>query len=463
MKHVGEARAKYNPSAPLIGVTMLPGLAGGVQLRRMFQEAKTEQVAEIQREVRKPTLKAIMEPFPAVKEILDRCTTLKEDYEGSSFVSKFLRNLRCICKQTIEFSCFFYHDWSMSILTACMHPGCNGANVGDEPAVKDLKLPTYKPQHPQNDNAVSKLQHSQNDLNPAEIQVLSGACFQQDLSGAWIHFKRSGKEKLLGASEISYEDLKDMSEEAGTNGEKPDALDPNHSHFILLDDGETYVQAKDAFASGMDRHFRAAFEACVARSPHGRYPIYQLQNLSNDETVPNDETIPNKMTKEYNGHRVLSVTVASARSALQAIFLKCHGWVVDEEQAKKEPVKKQICNTHGKYWCEDKEWQMDGSVRSALQSILLHAGKESTKKVACAQKGNYDGKKVCSALQSIWLHATESSVCSALQSIWLHAGTGSVNQRFTELFGLRWKEAEKPSAGTEITTTHPAATDSFKR
>ena len=146
MKHVGEARAKYNPSAPLIGVTMLPGLAGGVQLRRMFQEAKTEQVAE-----------EILESFPAVKEILDGCTTLKEDHEGSSFVSRFLRNLRCMCKQTIEFPCFSYNNWSMSILTACMRPGCNGANVGDEPAVKDLKLPTYKPQHPQKDIAVSKL------------------------------------------------------------------------------------------------------------------------------------------------------------------------------------------------------------------------------------------------------------------------------------------------------------------
>ncbi len=67
---------------------------------------------------------------------------------------------------------------------------------------------------------------------------------QQDLSGAWIQFKRSEKEKPLEASEMSYEDLKKMSEEADTNVEKPDDLDSNHSHFILLDDGETYVPAK---------------------------------------------------------------------------------------------------------------------------------------------------------------------------------------------------------------------------
>ncbi len=109
MKLVGEARAKYNPSAPLIGVTMLPGLAGGLHLRQMFHEAKTKQVTEIQREVLKSILKEFLDPFPAVKEILDRCTTLKEDHEGSSFVSRFLQNLRCMCKQTIEFPCFSYN------------------------------------------------------------------------------------------------------------------------------------------------------------------------------------------------------------------------------------------------------------------------------------------------------------------------------------------------------------------
>ena len=32
MKYVGEARAKYNPSAPLIGVTMLSAIKGGEEL-----------------------------------------------------------------------------------------------------------------------------------------------------------------------------------------------------------------------------------------------------------------------------------------------------------------------------------------------------------------------------------------------------------------------------------------------
>jgi hypothetical protein len=42
MKYVGEARAKYNPKAPLIGVASLPVVAGGKQLFKMSQEATRE-------------------------------------------------------------------------------------------------------------------------------------------------------------------------------------------------------------------------------------------------------------------------------------------------------------------------------------------------------------------------------------------------------------------------------------
>ena len=38
MKFVGEARAQYNPTAPLIGISALGAVAGGPQLRRMAHE-----------------------------------------------------------------------------------------------------------------------------------------------------------------------------------------------------------------------------------------------------------------------------------------------------------------------------------------------------------------------------------------------------------------------------------------
>jgi len=42
MKYVGEARAKYNPKAPLIGVASVDVVAGGKQLFKMSQEATRE-------------------------------------------------------------------------------------------------------------------------------------------------------------------------------------------------------------------------------------------------------------------------------------------------------------------------------------------------------------------------------------------------------------------------------------
>ncbi len=525
MKHVGEARAKYNPSAPLIGITMLPGIEGGVQLRQMFRKAKIEEIQKLDREVLKRS--------PALKEILERCATVKEDYQGSSFVSRFLRNIRCISKQAIDFPCFSYNNWSMRVLTAYIPPGSKGANVGDEckkAAVKDLKLPIY--QHPHNHRK-----------------------FLQDLSGAWIELKTPENSELVEDSEMCYEDCKDMSDK---KDEKADALDSNHSHFILLDDGVTHVSglkwkeagpenpsmgteiknellaaalqkkvdfnqeewenfvefnkeewekvqvadlysnsyikvgnryfkpavsAKEAFVSGMDRSFRAAFETCVARSTHGRHPIYQLHNLPDKEDLEKKmhkedltmempilhwifyvETIFNKekekekekeiiskyVTKESNGHRVLSVKVASARSALQAIYMKYHGWVVDEEA-----VKKQTCNTQGKYWCESKEMA------------------ERTWDEKTGSYGKIPDGSVCSALQSIWLHAGTGSAIQRLAEAWQRSaqqvnkkikeeredkeggdegGDGGAVLRASLTLGLKWKEAgyQKPSTGTEI-------------
>ena len=68
MKGMGEARAKYNPSAPLIGVASLPAIAGGLQLRRMLQGAKNEDVD-----------RTVLERSPTLQEILKQCTSLKSD------------------------------------------------------------------------------------------------------------------------------------------------------------------------------------------------------------------------------------------------------------------------------------------------------------------------------------------------------------------------------------------------
>jgi hypothetical protein len=184
MKSVGEARAKYNPSVPLIGVTSLPGIAGGLQLRKMnTPDVKNEKVEPAD---------LALEHFPTLKEI--------KEYTS------------------------------------------RGGNPDNLSVM--IKLPTYK--------------HK-------------GQTFQQDLSGAWIECSIEcspeqekdfrGNTKSRKGSEMSYDDLVQMEAEAESNRKDKPHLDPNHSHFILVDKDE-WNTTKDGF--GADRHFRAAFESAVA-------------------------------------------------------------------------------------------------------------------------------------------------------------------------------------------------------
>jgi hypothetical protein len=221
--------------------------------------------------------------------------------------------------------------------------------------------------------------------------------FQQDLSGCWLE-KTSASG---GLSQVSYEDLVRMEFEVSKKVNNI-RLDPNHSHFILID---------EASNTGVDRAFRATFEACI--SDRGReYPIYQLQNLRNqpphisalqlifkrsfstvlgeyddmfclphevreDTCVGHDDAKSESMldcisrdaeTTRYNGSRVLKVEMAGARSALQALYMREQGWGVDDltdmtKNNTKEPTS---------YWCEGVS---TGGVCSALQAIWLHAGR----------------------------------------------------------------------------------------
>jgi hypothetical protein len=187
MKSVGEARAKYNPSVPLIGVTSLSGIAGGLQLRKMLLEATNEDADQ-----------TALEGSPTLKEIKKRYTSRGRNPENLSAM---------------------------------------------------LELPTY----------VHK-DHG----DPRKYRK-----FQQDLSGAWIECITTKSEEsspeqerdFRGStnpgkgSEMSYDDLVQM-HEAGKD--KP-LLDPNHSHFILVD--KTEWNNPDGF--GADIHFRAAFESAI--------------------------------------------------------------------------------------------------------------------------------------------------------------------------------------------------------
>ena len=200
-----EGRTKYNPSVPLIGVTSLSGIAGGLQLRKMLREAKNDDAD-----------KTVLEGSPTLNEISERCISLKEDMS--------------------------YAQWAWELtLQVC---GCCFIDTsgGKNPALHELKLPTYV----RKDNGNQRK-------------------FQQDLSGAWIECSPEQEKDFRGntkpgkGSEMFYDDLVQMDDEAVSNGKDKPHLDPNHSHFILVDKGDW--NARDGF--GADRHFRAVFESAV--------------------------------------------------------------------------------------------------------------------------------------------------------------------------------------------------------
>jgi hypothetical protein len=219
--------------------------------------------------------------------------------------------------------------------------------------------------------------------------------FQQNLSGVagcWLEKASPSGGKGApdqGHSQMSYEDLVRLEFEFDKKV-NPIHLDPNHSHFIFIDEGKK--------GSGIDRAFRAVFEACISDAPNFRYPIYQLQSLRSQkkpesalvcirrdaeieryngraEEIPGDfaetksalDCIRRDAEIEiYDSCRVLKVEMAGARSALQALFMREEGWGVDDlsdmtKKNTKEPT----------YWCEGVN---RGVVCSALQAIWLHAG-----------------------------------------------------------------------------------------
>ena len=71
MKGTGEARAKYNPSTPIIGVTSLSGIADGLKLRRMNTVTENK---DVDQEV-DPT---DLERFPTLQEFQERCDSLQD-------------------------------------------------------------------------------------------------------------------------------------------------------------------------------------------------------------------------------------------------------------------------------------------------------------------------------------------------------------------------------------------------
>ena len=166
--------------------------------------------------------------------------------------------------------------------------------------------------------------------------------------------------------------------------EQGDALlDPNHSHFLLVDNKQNGVEA-----FGCERALRAVFETCAAGSLEQGYPVYVLQGFEGQ-------------MQSFNGQRVLSATVLGTISALQAIKVWDKG----------KRVKGDVILNHHPDDIPAPEPNDGGQPWFAAP-------------VPIGMRITSDENWKC---QDYWCDVADKNkhnVCSALQAIWLLAGAG---------------------------------------
>jgi len=390
MKYVGEARAKYNPKAPLIGIISSPAVAGGQQLRRMYEKATRQTRWDCKRKEKQdeklpeqwPTYNFIQAGVGIVVELSkDPLKPNSRPFECRITGPRKSDNGDIDCPG-IKAGRLKINDAIVSIDSLPV-AGLKLAQI--EKALRGVKGSevTLKIRRPGlgDTHQVVLTRHVEDEKMCRE--------FQQNLSGvAGCWFEKASPSGGKGAadqghSQMSYEDLVRLELEFDKKV-NPVHLDPNHSHFIFIDEGKK--------GSGSDRAFRSVFEACISDAPNFRYPIYQLQSLRSQkkpesalvcilrrdaeiERYTGDFAKPKSALdcirrdaeiEIYDSCRVLKVEMAGARSALQALFMREEGWGVDDlsdmtKKNTKEPT----------YWCEGVN---KGVVCSALQAIWLHAG-----------------------------------------------------------------------------------------
>ena len=174
-------------------------------------------------------------------------------------------------------------------------------------------------------------------------------------------------------------------------------LDPNHSHFIFVDN-----QMNGQKAFGCERGLRTHLESCVASSLDGGYPLYELHGFAERELL------------KYNGQQVVDAHILGASSALQAIKLLDKGVGVNGKRILHFPnnLPKWDLATGG-------DWFMSPLPICTPVSLTADLHRSGTSK-----ESDGDAPYWCKIEPE-----DELTVCSALQAIWLHAGNGTFKER----------------------------------
>jgi len=247
-----------------------------------------------------------------------------------------------------------------------------------------------------------------------------------------------------------------------SNDSDQNTLDPNHSHFILVDNR---MNGQEAF--GCERGLRAQLESCVASALDGGYPLYELHGFAEREHC------------KYNGRHVVDAHILGANSALQAIKLWEKGVGVNGKRILHFP------NNLPKWdMATGDDWfitPLPICTPVALTANMHTIGTSKESDNRCLQGDPpywckidpQDELTVCSALQAIWMHAGNGTPKERLAG-WTDASNGQrispsqvakeINEKIqvekdkqelkigdtTYASGLTWKEVQQPTDGDEI-------------
>ena len=315
-------------------------------------------------------------------------------------------------------------------------------------------------------------------------EQLRRLCQEGPDSAAW---DQEGGKCEAGKVE-SYDQIVDEARSHGTNTENP--LDRNHSHFILVDDGNNGSQA-----FGCDRPLRAALETCIADTHVEAYPIYKIAVGLKWEKVEDGDVVSDVVAHERGTGAAKEEENDSAREIhhaplIEALRLKLEGnepltFTSREIEEYQEHMDGHELGTDSyiKVSYQDQDGKHCGRLRpvdvsfesveaagsaemkpvvksgsrvvdaqfasatSALQALYLwEAGwglerkHEESHQVWCQniQNGKMSTRPSkakaggCGRGQSYVCGRGQSyvkNVCSALQAIWLHCGDGSADER----------------------------------
>lgn len=217
---VGEARAKYNPKAPLIGITPLGIISGGERLRGL-------------------DVTRCPQPEDVIKELGKEGSWKKYGYSEDRLPP---------CDVDAEVTSKYFADVSQEL-----QEKLNGIVDQQGQSQGCVQQAVWKQQQEKVEKEIEKVEKERNEVRKMGENVRR---FLEDYKVQPKDRDRKGFDKLTRKLDLFQEMGKLVSKERAQRKLIGAQLDPNHSHFIFADDG--------GFNFGAETQLRADIETCLA-------------------------------------------------------------------------------------------------------------------------------------------------------------------------------------------------------